>query len=170
MFGQHDVRWVGEGTPGSGRLTLFNNRIPSPEGDHSAVFELAPPTDDAGRYVVPDGDAFGPQEPSWSYMAPDRVSFHSFFISGAHRLPNGHTFITEGATGRFFEVTPEGDIVWQYRTPYSGTLTSSPVARRSPYGVFRATKVSPDHPGLAGRNLHPVEPQPPPVLPPEPAA
>ena len=52
LFGQHDVRWVGEGTPGSGRLTLFNNRIPSPEGDHSAVFELAPPMDDAGRYVV----------------------------------------------------------------------------------------------------------------------
>ena len=74
LFGQHDVRWVGEGTPGSGRLTLFNNRIPSPEGDHSAVFELAPPTDDAGRYgpVLPDGDAFGPQEPSWSYMAPDK--------------------------------------------------------------------------------------------------
>ena len=167
LFGQHDVRWVGEGTPGSGRLTLFNNRIPSPEGDYSAVFELAPPMDDAGRYVVPDSDAFGPQEPSWSYMAPDRVSFHSFFISGAHRLPNGHTFITEGATGRFFEVTPEGDIVWQYRTPYSGTLTSSPVARRSPYGVFRATKVSPDHPALAGRDLHPVDPQPPPVLPPE---
>ena len=86
-------------------------------------------------------------------MAPDRVSFHSFFISGAHRLPNGHTFITEGATGRFFEVTPEGDIVWEYRTPYSGTVTSSPVARRSPYGVFRATKIPPDHPGCLRRPL-----------------
>ena len=167
LFGQHDVRWVSEGLPGSGRLTLFNNRIPSPDGDHSAVFELAPPTDGTGRYVVPDRDAFGPQEPTWTYMAPEKVSFHSFFISGAHRLPNGHTFITEGATGRFFEVTPEGDIVWEYWTPYSGTLTSSRVARRSPYGVFRATKISPDHPALAGRTLRPIEPQPPPVLPPE---
>ncbi len=168
LFGQHDVRWVPEGLPGGGRLTLFNNRMPSVEGDHSAVFELVPPTDAAGRYIVPDNDdPVGPQEPAWTYMAPDKVSFHSFFISGAHRLRNGHTFITEGATGRFFEVTPEGQIVWEYRTPYSGTVTSSPVARRAPYGVFRATKLLPDHPGLTGRDLQPFEPQPPPVLPPE---
>ena len=87
LFGQHDVRWVPEGMPGSGRLTLFNNRISGPDGDHSAVFEFVPPTDETGRYVLPNGEAFGPQELVWSYMAPDRVSFHSFFISGAHRLP-----------------------------------------------------------------------------------
>ena len=166
LFGQHDIRWVPEGMPGGGRLSLFNNRMPSPDGDHSAVFELVPPTHDTGGYVVPDRDAFGPQEPAWAYMAPDRVSFHSFFISGAHRLSNGHTFITEGATGRFFEVTPEGDMVWEYRTPYSGTVVD-PVARLAPYGVFRATKISPDHPALVGRDLSPVEPQPAPVLPPE---
>jgi hypothetical protein len=167
LFGQHDVRWVSEGMPGSGRLTLFNNRIPSPDGDHSAVFELVPPTNGDGSYVAPDSDPYGPQQPAWTYVAPDRASFHSFFISGAHRLANGHTFVTEGATGRFFEVTREGDIVWEYATPYSGPVTGSPVAGLAPYGVFRATKVSPGHPALTGRPLRPVEPQPAPVLPPE---
>ncbi len=167
LFGQHDVRWVPEGMPGSGRLTLFNNSISDPDGDYSAVFEFVPPTDETGQYVLPDGEAFGPREPAWNYTAPNRVSFLSRFISGAHRLPNGHTFITEGTKGRFFEVTPEGDIVWEYWTPYSGPVTGSPGARRSPYGVFRATKISPDHPALSGRDLRPVEPQPPPVLPPE---
>ena len=62
-------------------------------------------------------------------------------------------FITSGAQGRFFEVTPDGDIVWDYWNPYSGTLEGNPVTRNTPYGVFRATKLSPDHPALAGRNL-----------------
>ena len=57
-------------------------------------------------------------------------------------------------------------MVWEYRTPYSGTVVD-PVARLAPYGVFRATKISPDHPALVGRDLSPVEPQPAPVLPPE---
>ena len=167
LFGQHDVRWVPDGMPGSGRLTLFNNRISGPDGDYSAVVEFAPSMDETGRYELPDSEPFGPQELTWSYTAPDRVSFHSFFISGAHRLPNGHTFITSGAQGRFFEVAPEGDIVWEYWTPYSGTIAGSRVVDRSPYGVFRATKISPDHPALADRNLRPLEPQPPPVLPPD---
>ena len=111
--------------PGGGRLTLFNNGIEGPDGDYSAVFELAPPTDDAGRYVLDDTEAFGPRELAWSYRAPDRVSFHSFFVSGAHRLPNGHTFITSGAQGRFFEVTPEGDIVWEYWVNSTGRRNAS---------------------------------------------
>ena len=166
-FGQHDVRWIPDGMPGAGRLMLFNNNMEGPDGDFSAVFELGPPTDDAGRYVVSDTDAFGPDEPTWSYMAPDRVSFHSFFISGAHRLPNGNTFITSGAQGRLFEVTPDGDFVWDYWNPYSGTLEGNAATRNTPYGIFRATKLLPDHPALAGRNLQPVHPQPEPVAPPE---
>ena len=167
LFGQHDVRWIPEGMPGGGRLTLFNNRLEGPDGNYSAVFEMVPPTDDAGRYVLRNTEPFGPRALAWSYVAPDRVSFHSFFVSGAHRLPNGHTFVTSGAQGRFFEVTPEGDIVWEYWTPYSGTLAGNPVTRRNPYGVFRAMKMWPDHPALAGRDLLPVDPQPPSVPPPD---
>lgn len=37
----------------------------------------------------------------------------------AQRLSNGNTMIDEGATGRVFEVTPRGEIVWEYRSPYS---------------------------------------------------
>ena len=38
-----------------------------------------------------------------------------------------------------------------------------------PYAVFRATRISPDHPGLAGRKLEPLDPQPPWAPPPAPA-
>ena len=53
-------------------------------------------------------------------MAPDGISFFGPFISGAHRLADGHTFINSGPQGRFFEVTPKGEIVWEYWSPYSG--------------------------------------------------
>ena len=160
---QHDVRWVPAGMPGAGHLTLFNNNIEDPDGTYSAVFELALPTDDVGRYVVPDAGPMGPEEPTWTYVAPNRTQFFSPRISGAHRLVNGHTAITAGRPGRFFEVTPEGQIVWEYWNPYAGTLPGNQAAN------FRATKIAPNHPALAGRALTPLDPQPAFVPPPDPS-
>jgi len=44
-------------------------------------------------------------------------SFFSAFVSSAQRLPNGSTLIDEGMDGRFFQITPDGDIVWEYIPP-----------------------------------------------------
>jgi len=172
LFGQHDVRWIPENLPGAGHLLVFSNNVPGPEAPHSEVFEIAPPTDDAGRYVLPGSEPFGPTTTTWSYAAPDQPSFHSPFISGAHRLPDGHTLITSGAQGRFFEVTPEGEIVWEYWSPTSGDVRMPdgslphPV-EQFPYAVFRATKVLPDDPAVQNRELVPLVPQPPIVAPPQ---
>ena len=132
--------------PGAGHLTIFNNRLTDADGrDYSAVIEIAPPVDTSGRYVVPKAGPFGPSEPVWTYEAADRVSFHSSFISGAHRLPNGNTFICSGAQGRFFEVSPKGAIVWEYWNPYSGSLERPGPPIQESRGAFRATKIPPDH-------------------------
>ena len=166
---QHDARWVPQGMPGAGNLTVFNNRNEDPDGDYSAVFELTPPTDGAGRYLVRETGPFGPAEPVWSYVAPTKADFFSSFISGAHRLANGHTMITAGARGRFFEVTRQGQVVWEYWNPYAGTLPGNQATNDNPYSVFRATKIAFDHPALAGRNLTPLDPQPAFVFPPDPS-
>ena len=166
-FYQHDVRWIPEGRPGAGHLMLFNNDVPGPEKkNYSTVLEIVPPVDAEGRYLVPESGPFGPAEPVWKYE--DQGTFHSEFISGAERLENGNTLICEGKNGRFLEVTPEGEIVWEYWTPYSGTVTLADGSQPQPvqkftYAVFRATKIPPDHPALAGRSLAPLDPQPPPV-------
>ena len=169
-FGQHDVRWIPDGLPGAGNMLVFSNNVPGPDGPHSEVFEIMPPTDDAGRYVLSGADPFGPTTPTWSYAASDPTSFHSPFVSGAHRLPDGHTLITSGGPGRVFELTPEGEIVWDYRSPYSGAVDPADeimqfLARQWPYAAFRATKLLPDHPALQGRDLTPLDPQPPVVAP-----
>lgn len=172
LFAQHDIRWVRPGLPGAGHLTVFNNGLEGPEGNYSAVYEIAPPVNAEGRYQLPESGPFRPPEPVWSYTAPDKVSFSSGFISGAERLPNGNTLICSGAQGRFFEVTPSGEIVWEYWTLFSGNVktpdgsTPHPVGENT-YAVFRATKIPPDHPGLAGRSLQPLDPQPEPVKGPE---
>ena len=90
------------------------------------MLEIEPPTDDVGRYLLNEGNPFGPATPTWSYTAPEPTSFLSPFISGAHRLPDGHTLITSGAQGRFFEVTRESDIVWDHNHTGPTTLHHLP--------------------------------------------
>ena len=62
-------------------------------------------------------------------------------------------------------MTKEGKIVWEYWDPYSGQVRAAdggqaqPVGRNT-YAVFRAAKIPPQHPALAGRILRPIDPQP----------
>jgi hypothetical protein len=53
----------------------------------------------------------------WEYRAPDPKSFYSEARGGSQRLRNGNTLITESNDGRAFEVTPDGDIVWEFINP-----------------------------------------------------
>jgi hypothetical protein len=166
LFGQHDIRWIEKGLPGAGHLLVFNNNVAGQNGPHSAIYELIPPTNSDGSYVIPEKGSFGPTEPVWKYEAGK--SFHSGFISGARRLAGGNTLICSGADGRLFEVTKEGKIVWEFWDPYSGKVKAADGAQPQPvgkntYAVFRATKIPPQHPALSGRNLKPVQPQPKPA-------
>ncbi len=96
------------------------------------------------------GDAFGPEEATWSYSDPG--TFYSSFISGAQRLPGGNTLICSGAQGRVFEVTPDGRIVWEYLNPHGGDAPPTGQSGGAPpKALFRAIRLAPDHPGLKGR-------------------
>ena len=166
LFYQHDIRWIDKGYPGEGHLTVFNNGLKNgPDSlDYSAIYEIASPVDANGNYVLEEGKAYGPEGPVWKYIAEDTVSFWSDFISGVHRMGNGNTFITEGARGRFFEVTPEGKIVWEYLNPYRGEIREPNGDPNNPnfmtYSAFRSTFIPADHPAFAGKELKPLDPQP----------
>jgi hypothetical protein len=56
----------------------------------------------------------------WKYQDSPTQNFFSDRISNAVRLANGNTLINEGVFGRFFEVTPDGRIVWEYVNPFFG--------------------------------------------------
>ena len=71
----------------------------------------------------------------WKYQDAVPDNFFSDRISNAQRLPNGNTMINEGMFGRFFEVTPAGEVIWEYVNPYFGP--ASKPAQNQTNNVFR---------------------------------
>lgn len=82
----------------------------------------------------------------WAYQEARASDFFSPRISNAQRLPNGNTLINEGWFGRFFEVTPDGDVVWEYVNPNFGPGLPNPegaIVRPAQINpVFRAYRYS----------------------------
>jgi hypothetical protein len=107
--GQHDPHIIPEGLPGAGNLLVFDNEGPS--GYPTLLLSVT------GGSRVLEIDPVK-KEIVWQYSGEDSGgpgwSFRSTHISNARRLPNGNTFIDEGQKGRLFQVTPAGEIVWEY--------------------------------------------------------
>ena len=132
IIGQHHAHFIPVGLPGAGNVLIFDNGGSSGYGSPSPI---AP--DGIGIYARASSRILEINpvtlELVWSYRA---TNFFSTNISSAQRLPNGNTLITEGAPGRIFEVTSEGEIVWEYmNAPAKFNGRSNPVYRayRIPY-------------------------------------
>ena len=76
-------------------------------------------------------------EIEWTYQDRPVSNFFSPRMGNAQCLPNGNTLINEASFGRFFEVTKDGEIVWEYVNPHFG---GSPLAENN--AVFRALRYS----------------------------
>jgi len=88
-------------------------------------------------------------EIEWEYEDDVPMNFYSFACSGCQRLPNGNTFICEALVGRLFEVTPEGETVWEYVVPFH---YEHPVFGATNF-TFRAYRYGPETPALKGKGL-----------------
>lgn len=113
ISGQHDAQIIPAGLPGAGNLLLFDNQgeagfpaVPLSVTGGSRVIEIDP----VRKEIVWQYSAEDSGQPSWA--------MRSTHISSARRLPNGNTFIDEGQSGRVFQVTRSGDIVWEYVNAY----------------------------------------------------
>lgn len=122
ISGQHGGYMIPEGLPGAGDILMLDNQG---EGGYppahlsalagSRVLEINPVT----KQIV------------WEYNARDSgenaLAFYTPFIGNVDRLPNGNTLINEGVYGRLFQVTPNGQIVWEYVSPYKGDAPGAPI-------------------------------------------
>ena len=54
----------------------------------------------------------------WSFRGAPAHQFFSGHISGASRLPTGNVLVCEGTSGRLFEVTRGGQVVWEWINPF----------------------------------------------------
>ncbi|MEI7672099.1 MAG: hypothetical protein WCK00_08310, partial [Deltaproteobacteria bacterium] len=88
------------------------------------------------------------------------------YISGCERLANGNTQITSGMYGHMFEVTPAGNLVWEYVSPLMSTNYIQETLGLGSDGtptkggpaltwnsVFRSHRYAPDFPGLTGKSM-----------------
>lgn len=127
IIGQHHAHMIPRGLPGEGNILIFDNggwagygapNPGAPKGiknalrDYSRVLEIDP----VSLKIIWQ---YTPIEAGFVHPV-DSNRFYSPFISGAQRLPNGNTLITEGSGGRIIEVTPDHEIVWEYISPYWG--------------------------------------------------
>lgn len=122
---QHGINWIPEGYPGSGNFILFNNGYTN---NTSAAMEFVPPLNDDGTYDISTGEPFEPSNAIWIYT---QNGVQSDVQSGAFRLPNGNTIITEADDAYVVEVTLDGEIVWVYDYPGNNTM----IARCNKYDL-----------------------------------
>jgi hypothetical protein len=132
VIGQHHAHFIPKGLPGAGNLMVFDNGGPSGYGKPTSMA-----LDGRGIYARATSRVLEIDpvtlKLAWSYTSP---TFFATNISGAQRLPNGNTLITEGPSGRVFEVTNAGAIVWEYVYPvFGGARQANSVYRayRLPY-------------------------------------
>lgn len=119
FISQHHAHVIPRQLPGAGNVLVFDN-------GGTAGYIFADPAAPRGAGPFGRGSSrvveFNPitLQQVWSYSLPGRESFKFFshYISSAQRLENGNTMITEGADGRLFEVNTDGEIVWEYVSPY----------------------------------------------------
>ena len=101
FYAQHGVNQIPIGYPGAGNIMVFNNmNIPGQQEDGSSIIvEFTP------NFETLEGEIV------WSF----EEDFYSPKQSGAFRLPNGNTFVSVSQGGDMFEVTYDGEIVWEHQ-------------------------------------------------------
>lgn len=140
IIGQHHAHIIPKGLPGAGNVLVYDNGgsagYAKPTAQFPGGFNMN--RRDSSRVLEIDPITF---EVVWEYSnrtAADKMdTFYSHYISAAQRLPNGNTLITEGATGRVFEVTPEYELVWEYLEPEHGFSSSGYFNSRAIYRAYR---------------------------------
>ena len=124
--GQHNPTWLA-----NGHVLIFDNGE-----DSSKVIEVDPAS---GETV-------------WRYRASPSQQFFSGHISGASALASGNVLVCEGTSGRLFEVTRAGEVVWEWINPFvNNDSKGGPTV-----SIYRAHRYGVDHPALAGRDLDPA--------------
>jgi hypothetical protein len=134
IIGQHNPHIIPQGLPGAGNLLVFDN---GGKGGYGSANPARPNgtnalTRDSSRVLEINPLTF---EVVWEYSIDsftESFQFYSWYVSNAQRLPNGNTMINEGMNGRFFELTEDKELVWEFVSPFvSDEATPSPRVYRA---------------------------------------
>ena len=157
MFFNHDVHWVddfvGPTHPHYGKLAFFNNRFGA---DYSSFSIFNPPWDMyKWHYTRNSAGGWGPETYDLNLTHPTPTEVYSTGLSSFQQLDNGNFLVCSGSTGYAFEMTPEKEIVWEYKTPL---LAGQPVSQGDTLVMnnnqtFRMQRYPVDFAGFSGKDL-----------------
>jgi uncharacterized protein (UPF0248 family) len=119
----------------NGNILIFDNGVHRLDDSmpFSRVIEINPATDEI-VWKYQDG-------PVWNFFSPR--------MGNAQRLPNGNTLVCESSFGRFFEVSKDGEVVWEYVNPFFGKPFFAGPPTTEGNLVFRALRYSAEEIALA---------------------
>lgn len=117
----------------NGNITLMANGMYNPAQPlYSRALEINPAT---GEIV-------------WQYAATQRWTFFTPIMGSVQRLANGNSLIDEALNGRVFEVTTDGEMVWEYINPFFHPI---PIFGGPANPLFRAYRYASDSAEIEGR-------------------
>ena len=140
LVAQHDAKFLDDDT-----ILVFDNGDKRARA-YSRVVEL-----DLPAYGESSSTRVLPAQIVWQYPLEEGgdTAFFADHISGAQRLENGNTLVCSGVEGRFFEVTPTGETVWEYVNPFTSVGRDG----RESNEVFRALAYSAEYIGQSLASL-----------------
>jgi hypothetical protein len=118
LDGPHDPSLLADG-----RILLFDN---GRRRGSSRVLEVDPRTG----------------EVTWIHPPEEGPRFFSIGRGGAQRLANGNTLITESGKGRAFEVTRDGELVWEFLSP--DERWNDRLQRKQRGSIYRLRRLPPE--------------------------
>ena len=139
--------WLGQHDPDvlpNGDILLFDNQgqLADPDAGQSRVLQIDPATNGI----------------TWEYKGTAEHRFDSNIRADQQRLENGNTLITESSGGRLLEVTPEGEIVWEFHNPIRRDDPDNPGQKLIPV-VSQSERISDERAALySDTNFTPTSP------------
>lgn len=159
FFQQHDVQWILEpelmGSEIYGQICLFNNFI---DASYSRGQVLFPVFDTiSGTYLMDTNGTFLPGQVAFSLAHPDEQLSFSALASSIQYLPNGNVLMCASQRGFAYEITPSGEVVWEYRTPmiFGQRIAQGTVLQTSQNFTNQVERYPLDFQGFEGRDLMP---------------
>ncbi|MBK8504299.1 MAG: aryl-sulfate sulfotransferase [Saprospiraceae bacterium] len=159
-FFQHDVHWleqfVAPSHPQYGKLALFNNEFA--EGSYSQISVIQPPWDMYSWAYTLENGKWGPANYDLNFGHPDTLKMYSSGLSSVQLLSNNNYLICSGRDGYSFELTPDQEVVWEYKTPLRGgnCATQGDTLIANENQTFRIKRYPVDYAAFEGRDLTPL--------------
>lgn len=160
LFSQHDAQWIDADDVDPnyeyfGKIALYNNFI----DQGLSLGQILEPEYDSTTYTYGfANNTFLPQEFSKELSHPDTMKNFSTAASSIQILGDGHVVMCAGRQGRSFEITPDGELAWEYLTPLrlGNPMPQGFELALSENFTFQVQRYLEDYPPLVDKTLEPL--------------